>query len=106
MGAKKEEQTSDDPRKNDYNALMPTHKVDTQHHTYADYLTWSACYGEELIDGVAYVREPPSPSRAHQEIVGEIHRQAGNAGSRRRHQQRGLTCAAIPVAVSTDARRL
>jgi len=42
---------------------------DTQHHTYRDYVTWSKEYGEELIDGVAYVREPPAPSRAHQDFV-------------------------------------
>src|SRR5215472_1503753 len=52
---------------------------DIQHHTYADYLTWSADYGDELIDGMAYVREPPSPSRVHREIVGEIYRQVANA---------------------------
>lgn len=42
---------------------------DTQHHTYADYLIWSATYGNEVIDGVAYVRDPPSPSPLHQEVV-------------------------------------
>ncbi|MGH8179848.1 MAG: Uma2 family endonuclease [Steroidobacteraceae bacterium] len=42
---------------------------DMQHHTYADYLIWSADYGNEVIDGVAYVRDPPSPSRCHQELV-------------------------------------
>jgi Uma2 family endonuclease len=52
---------------------------DTQHHTYADYLIWSATYGNEIVDGVAYVREPPSPSRFHQEIVGEIYRQVANS---------------------------
>jgi Uma2 family endonuclease len=52
---------------------------DTQLHTYADYLIWSATYGNELVDGIAYVREPPSPSRLHQEIVGEIHRQIANS---------------------------
>lgn len=52
---------------------------DNQHHTYADYLIWSADYGDELIDGVAYVREPPSPSRLHQEIVLELGRQVSNA---------------------------
>ncbi|MFL6600862.1 MAG: Uma2 family endonuclease [Steroidobacteraceae bacterium] len=62
---------------------MSAHQRDIQHHTYADYLIWSACYGDEIIDGVAYVREPPAPSRAHQEIVGEIHRQAANALERK-----------------------
>ncbi len=49
---------------------------DAQRHTYADYLTWSddeRCVG--LIDGVAYVREPPGPSRVHQELVGELYLQ-------------------------------
>lgn len=45
---------------------------DMQHHTYADYLIWSADSGNELIDGIAYVREPPSPSRHHQELVLEL----------------------------------
>ena len=48
---------------------------DPQHHTYADYLTWSATSGNEVIDGVAYVREPPAPSRLHQELVVELCRQ-------------------------------
>ena len=51
---------------------MPVFKRDTHYHTYADYLTWSRDYGDELIDGTAYVREPPSPTRVHQEIVGEL----------------------------------
>lgn len=45
---------------------------DIHHHTYADYLTWSATSGDELIDGIAYVREPPAPSRLHQEVVVEL----------------------------------
>ena len=52
---------------------------DTHYHTYADYLTWSGPYGDELINGTAYVREPPSPSFSHQRIVGELHRQIANA---------------------------
>ena len=52
---------------------------DTDYHTYADYLTWSATYGDELINGTAYVREPPSPSFSHQGIVGELYRQIANA---------------------------
>ena len=51
---------------------MPYIQRDNLHHTYGDYLTWSADHGNELIDGVAYVREPPSPSRYHQQVVGEI----------------------------------
>ena len=50
-----------------------------QHHTYADYLIWSDDSGNEVIDGVAYVREPPSPSRLHQEIVLELSRQVTNS---------------------------
>ena len=52
---------------------------DFQHHTYADYLIWSASSGNELIDGVAYVREPPSPSELHQDVVLEIGRQIANS---------------------------
>jgi Uma2 family endonuclease len=54
-------------------------KRDTHYHTYADYLMWSRSHGDELINGTAYVREPPSPSRSHQEIVLELGRQAANA---------------------------
>jgi Uma2 family endonuclease len=52
---------------------------DMQHHSYADYLIWSATSGNEVIDGVAYVREPPAPSRSHQEIVVELCRQVTNS---------------------------
>jgi Uma2 family endonuclease len=51
---------------------MTVLKGDSHYHTYADYLTWSNSSGDELIDGTAYVREPPAPSRAHQEIVVEL----------------------------------
>ena len=44
-------------------------KRDSHHYTYADYIRWSGTYGEELIDGTAYVREPPAPSPSHQGIV-------------------------------------
>lgn len=52
---------------------------DAQRHTYADYLTWTddLCVG--LIDGIAYVREPPGPARVHQELVGELHLQVRTA---------------------------
>jgi Uma2 family endonuclease len=43
-----------------------------RHHTYGDYLTWPDHPRQELIDGVAYVREPPAPSPYHQEMVGEL----------------------------------
>ena len=52
---------------------------DKHYHTYADYLTWSRDYGDELINGTAYVREPPSPGRSHQRAVLEIGRQVANA---------------------------
>lgn len=58
---------------------MAVLKRDAQHHTYADYLMWSRPYGDELINGTAYIREPPSPSFSHQLIVSEISRQIGNA---------------------------
>ena len=57
---------------------MRLRKRDTHYHTYADYLTWSATYGDELIDGTAYVREPPSPSPSHQWLAGELYRQIAN----------------------------
>ncbi|HTX06089.1 MAG TPA: Uma2 family endonuclease [Steroidobacteraceae bacterium] len=52
---------------------MALPRRDTRHHTYADYLTWSERERDELIDGIAYVKEPPAPSRSHQELVGELH---------------------------------
>jgi Uma2 family endonuclease len=52
---------------------MPVTKRDTRRHTYGDYLEWSRDHGDEIIDGVAYVREPPSPSRTHQEVVGALY---------------------------------
>jgi len=51
---------------------MSVSKRDDLHHTYADYLIWSRTYGDELIDGTAYVREPPSPSYLHQKIAFEL----------------------------------
>ncbi|MFL6600964.1 MAG: Uma2 family endonuclease [Steroidobacteraceae bacterium] len=58
---------------------MKLHQRDAEYHTYADYLTWSADHGDELINGIAYIREPPAPSRLHQEIVGELYCQATTA---------------------------
>ena len=52
---------------------------DTHYHTYADYLTWSRDYGDELINGTAFVREPPSPSFSHQGIVGQLYHQLFSA---------------------------
>jgi len=57
---------------------MSLPKRDSKYHTYGDYLIWSREHGDELIDGVAYVKEPPSPTPAHQLIAGEIHRQIAN----------------------------
>ena len=54
---------------------MTLPRRDTLHHTYADYLTWPEGQRDELINGVAYIREPPAPSRSHQEVVGELHLQ-------------------------------
>jgi Uma2 family endonuclease len=54
-------------------------KHDTRHYTYADYLTWSDSPDSELVNGTAYVREPPAPVPSHQTIVVELSRQAANA---------------------------
>jgi len=51
---------------------------DKQHHCYGDYLTWPDDVRYELIDGNAYLMAP-APDLAHQEVVGEIYRQAANA---------------------------
>lgn len=48
---------------------------DTLRHTYSEYLTWPDDERTELIDGTAYLREPPAPSRSHQELVGELYYQ-------------------------------
>lgn len=49
-------------------------------HAYRDYLSWpdDRDVRYELIDGVAYLMSP-APSRVHQEVVGELFRQIGNA---------------------------
>jgi len=52
---------------------------DTLRHTYADYLTWTDDERHELIDGIAYVKEPPAPSRFHQELAGELYLQVRSA---------------------------
>ncbi|MGM0412707.1 MAG: Uma2 family endonuclease [Pseudomonadota bacterium] len=51
---------------------------DNEHHTYGDYRTWDDDTRYELIDGVAYAMAP-APLRIHQEVAGEIYRQAANA---------------------------
>jgi Uma2 family endonuclease len=48
---------------------------DAFHHTYADYFSWNDEGRYELINGIAYVKEPPAPTRFHQELVGELHYQ-------------------------------
>jgi Uma2 family endonuclease len=52
---------------------------DSHFHTYGDYLIWSRTSGDELIDGVAYVKEPPAPSLSHQVIVMELGHQIRNS---------------------------
>jgi Uma2 family endonuclease len=49
------------------------------HYTYGDYLTWPDEFRVELIDGECCVREPPAPSRIHQEIVGGLYVQVSAA---------------------------
>jgi Uma2 family endonuclease len=60
-------------------ATMAARRRDNQYHTYADYLTWSDDNRYELIDGVAYLMAPPAPTLTHQEVVGEVYRQAANS---------------------------
>ncbi len=50
---------------------------DTQHHCYGDYLAWPDYRRYELIDGNAYAMSP-APDLAHQDVAGEIYRQASN----------------------------
>lgn len=54
---------------------MALPRRDTLHHTYGEYLTWHDSEREELINGIAYIREPPAPSRSHQEVAGELYHQ-------------------------------
>src|SRR5882757_4542705 len=58
---------------------MTLPKRDSQYHTYGDYLIWSRESGAELIDGTAYVKEPPSPTWSHQLLVSELFHQVANA---------------------------
>jgi Uma2 family endonuclease len=51
---------------------------DSHRHTYADYCTWPDDVRYELIDGQAYLMSP-GPNRRHQELVGEVFLQIGNA---------------------------
>jgi Uma2 family endonuclease len=51
---------------------------DHQRHTYGEYCRWPEDVRYELIDGQAYAMSP-GPNRRHQELVGEVFRQIGNA---------------------------
>lgn len=54
---------------------MALPRRDSLHHTYADYFSWPDDARYELIGGIAYLKEPPAPSRSHQELVGELYHQ-------------------------------
>jgi Uma2 family endonuclease len=54
---------------------MTVTRRDTLHHTYGEYLTWPEGSYAELINGIAYLRGPPAPSRRHQEVAGELYLQ-------------------------------
>jgi Uma2 family endonuclease len=62
-----------------YNSPVALTQRDTQQHTYGEYLTWSDDHRAELIDGIAYIKEPPAPSRLHQELVGKLYYQVCTA---------------------------
>ena len=47
------------------------------HYTYADYCAWDEEMRYELIDGIVYAMSP-SPSQAHQTIVGRLFRKIGD----------------------------
>lgn len=51
---------------------------DNHRHTYGKYRRWSEDIRYELIDGVADAMAP-TPSRRHQEVLGELSRQVANA---------------------------
>lgn len=54
---------------------MRVTRRDALHHTYGEYLTWPEGSHAELINGTAYIREPPAPARRHQEVAGELYLQ-------------------------------
>lgn len=54
-------------------------KCDARHYTFGDYLSWPDTKSGELVNGVAYIREPPAPTHSHQEIVVELCRQIATA---------------------------
>lgn len=51
--------------------------VDPPRFTYGDYLQWQGDERWELIDGEAYLMSP-APLRIHQQVLGELSRQAAN----------------------------
>jgi Uma2 family endonuclease len=51
---------------------------DREFHTYGDYLNWPDDVRYELIDGDAYLMSP-APDLSHQDVAGDIYRQAANA---------------------------
>ncbi len=78
---------------------MAVTQRDALHHTYGEYLTWPGENVAELINGTAYVREPPAPSRFHQELVGEIYLQVRLALE---GQAFGVYAAPFDVRLPTD----
>lgn len=58
---------------------MAVARRDALYHTYGEYLTWPEGIQAELIDGIPYIREPPAPSRSHQEVAGELYLQLRQA---------------------------
>lgn len=50
--------------------------IENRIHTYADYLSWPDNERIEIIDGSPYFQA--APSRIHQEILSELHRQIAN----------------------------
>jgi Uma2 family endonuclease len=64
----------DDGLQAEYNVCMAP-RSDAPYLTYADYLTWPEGRCDELVNGIVHVREPPAPSRSHQEMVGELYHQ-------------------------------
>lgn len=56
---------------------MPIPVKNTKKFTYKDYLDWSDNERWELIEGIPY-NMTPAPSRIHQSVLGELHRQISN----------------------------
>jgi Uma2 family endonuclease len=51
---------------------------EAERYRWSDYLAWAEGERYKLIDGIAYAMSP-APRRRHQEIAGEMFRQAANA---------------------------